>query len=121
MAAEKIFENKVKAFLKQEGAWFLKYWGGGEFTKSGVPDILACVNGVFLAIEVKSPIGRPSKLQLFTIEEIKKSGGVALVLYPKDFEKFKTLVKTIKQHQTKDFSRVWDLHAIIERENGNTI
>ena len=27
MAAEKNFENKVKKFLKDKGAWVLKYWG----------------------------------------------------------------------------------------------
>jgi len=115
MAAEKIFENKVKAFLKKEGAWLIKYWAGSEFTKSGIPDILACVNGIFVAIEVKAPTGKPSKLQLYTIDEIKLAGGVALVLYPKDFEKFKSLIRTIKQSQDKNFSYTWDLGIIQER------
>ena len=113
---EKLFENKIKAFLKKEGAWLVKYWAGNSFTKAGVPDILACVNGIFMAIEVKAATGKPSELQLHTIEEIKKSGGVAFVLYPKDFEKFKQLVKTIKQTQTKDFSELWDLRIIKEKE-----
>ena len=116
MAAEKIFENKVKAFLKKEGAWFLKYWAGSEFTKAGIPDILACVNGIFMGIEIKAPTGKPSKLQLYTIDEIKLAGGVALVLYPKDFDKFKTLVRTIKRNQKKDFSYTWELGIIHERE-----
>lgn len=53
MAAEKNFENKIKGFLKDHGCWFLKYWGGAAYTKSGIPDILACCNGKFLGIEVK--------------------------------------------------------------------
>lgn len=92
MAAEKNFENRVKAFLKEQGCWVLKYWGGGQFTKAGIPDLLVCCNGHFLAIELKAPNGRPSPLQLHTIEEIKKAGGAALVLYPKDFESFKRFV-----------------------------
>ena len=32
MAAEKNFENKVKKFLKDNGCWILKYWGGAAFT-----------------------------------------------------------------------------------------
>lgn len=95
MAAEKNFENRVKAFLKDQGCWFIKYWGGGQFTKAGVPDLLVCCNGHFLAIELKGPTGKPSPLQLHTIEEIKKAGGTALVLYPKDFDKFKELVKNL--------------------------
>lgn len=53
MAAEKNFENKIKGFLKDHGCWFLKYWGGAAYTKSGIPDILACCEGFFLGIEVK--------------------------------------------------------------------
>lgn len=95
MAAEKNFENKVKAFLKSQGCWFIKYWGGGQFTKSGVPDLLVCCKGKFLGIELKAPNGKPSELQLYNIEAIKKAGGTALVLYPKDFEAFKELVKNL--------------------------
>lgn len=43
MAAEKNFENKVKAFLKDTGAWLLKYWSGAAYTKSGIPDLLKMV------------------------------------------------------------------------------
>ena len=95
MAAEKNFENKVKAFLKSQGCWFIKYWGGGQFTKSGVPDLLVCCKGKFLGIELKAPTGKPSELQLYNIEAIQKAGGVALVLYPKDFERFKELVRNL--------------------------
>lgn len=42
MAAEKNFENKVKKFLKENGCWILKYWGGAAFTRSGIPDLLVC-------------------------------------------------------------------------------
>lgn len=92
MAAEKNFENRVKAFLKAQGCWVLKYWGGGQFTKAGVPDLLVCCNGHFLAIEIKASNGRPSPLQLYTIDQIKKAGGTALVLYPEGFSAFKELV-----------------------------
>lgn len=92
MAQEKNFENKVKNFLTEEGAWFVKYWGGGEYTKAGVPDILACVNGLFLAVELKSPNGRPSVLQVVTLKKIREAYGIAVLLYPKDFTIFKNMV-----------------------------
>ena len=99
MAAEKNFENRVKKFLKEQGCWFVKYWGGGQFTKAGVPDLLVCCNGHFLAVELKAPNGKPSPLQLHTIEEIEKAGGTALVLFPKDFENFKEFIKKlVKTH-----------------------
>lgn len=96
MASEKQFENKVKKFLKDEGCWFLKYWAGAAYTKSGVPDLLICCNGHFLGVELKAANGKPSELQLWNIEQIKKAGGTGLVLYPKDFEEFKKLISKLK-------------------------
>jgi Holliday junction resolvase len=96
MAAEKQFENKVKKFLEDEGCWFLKYWGGAAYTKAGIPDLLVCCNGHFLGIELKAPNGRPSALQLWNIEKIKEAGGTAMVLYPKDFDSFKNLIRELK-------------------------
>lgn len=51
MAAEKNFENRVKKYLDEYGCWWLKYWGGAAYTKSGIPDILCCSDGMFLGIE----------------------------------------------------------------------
>lgn len=96
MADEKNFENKVKKFLKEQGCWFIKYWAGGEFTKAGIPDLLICCNGHFLGVELKGPKGKPSELQLWNIDQIKKAGGLALVLYPKDFNAFKRLIIGLK-------------------------
>lgn len=86
--SEKAFENKIKAYLKSIGAYFVKTHGD-RFSRVGTPDIIACVNGHFVAVEVKAENGRPSELQLHHIKEIKKAGGYATILYPKDFENFK--------------------------------
>lgn len=95
MAGEKNFENKIKKFLKDNGAYFIKYWGGGQFTKSGIPDILACINGYFVGIEVKASNGRPSELQIYNINKIRQAGGQAFVLYPSAWEDFKTFVNLL--------------------------
>lgn len=107
MASEKLFENKIKKFLKEQGAWFVKYWGGGTFTKEGIPDILACVNGRFIAIEVKAPNGKPSELQKWNIEQINKAGGIGLILYPKDFAEFKKLILEVKSVPISD-KGIWN-------------
>ncbi|MCZ9313187.1 MAG: VRR-NUC domain-containing protein [Methanocorpusculum sp.] len=88
MAAEKNFETKIKKFLETKSAWFLKYWGGAAYTKSGIPDLLVCFNGHFLGIEVKAANGKPSPLQIHNLKLIDKAGGFAILLYPKDFELF---------------------------------
>lgn len=97
MAQEKTFENRIKKYLTSVGAWHLKYWAGAQFTKSGIPDILSCVNGYFVAIEVKAQEGKPTELQLHTIQQIRQSGGFAFVLYPSGYEKFKSFIDNLKK------------------------
>ena len=88
MAQEKNFENKIKSYLKSIGAYFIKTHGD-RFSRVGTPDIIACVNGHFVAVEVKAANGTPSDLQLHHIQQINNAGGYAVILYPKDFERFK--------------------------------
>ena len=83
--SEKTFENKVKKMLKQKEIWHFKVWGS-MFQAAGVPDILGCCNGRFIALELKADNGIASKLQLWTIEQIKKSGGYARTVYPCDYD-----------------------------------
>lgn len=101
MAQEKTFENKIKKFLESRGAWFVKYWAGAQYTKSGIPDILACINGYFVGIEVKAQNGKPSEIQLYNVRKINAAGGFAFVLYPSRFEEFKQFVEGL-QHDEFD-------------------
>lgn len=77
----------MRAYIDHSGGWQVKYFAN-RMTKSGIPDILACINGYFVAIEVKSDAGTPSDLQLKKIREIRKAGGFAFVLYPSGWEWF---------------------------------
>ena len=94
MAAEKQFENKIKKHLTDSGIWHVKYFANG-FTKSGIPDILACCGGKFLAIEVKAENGKPSALQLHHIEKIKQSGGHAVIVKPSQFDELIELIQRL--------------------------
>lgn len=109
MAAEKNFENKVKKYLDDCGAWYLKYWAGGGFTKSGVPDLLVCLQG-FLGIEVKAEHGEPTILQIRNLEKIRDAGGYGILLYPQDFEQFKKFIA----HKKK--TDAWYLFNIEEQK-----
>ena len=94
MSNEKSFENKIKAFLKSKGAYFIKTHGD-RFSRIGVPDIIACVNGHFVAVEVKAENAKPSELQLYHLDEIRTAGGYSFLLYPKDFENFKNFLENL--------------------------
>lgn len=91
MGPEKTFENKIKKFIESEGGWQVKFFAN-SYTKNGIPDILACINGYFVAIEVKAQNGHPSALQLHHCSEIRKAGGFAFVVYPSGFEDFKQFI-----------------------------
>lgn len=96
MAQEKHFENKIKGWLKEQGCYFVKFFANG-YTKSGVPDILACVNGYFVGIEVKAQNGKPSELQIHNVQQIRKAGGFAFIVYPSGFEKLKEILIGLKE------------------------
>ena len=108
MAREKILDNKVLDFLKSIGAWRLKYWAGSAYTKSGVPDILACVSGSFVAVEDKAKTGKPTLLQLKNLEWIRDAGGYGILLYPDDFDNFKRFINEISEtNDFSDWARMW--------------
>lgn len=88
---EKQFEKQVKEFLKSHNIWFTKIWGGG-FQKAGIPDIIACVNGHFVAIEIKGPNGKATELQKYNIKKINECNGTGVILYPEQFETFKLII-----------------------------
>lgn len=98
MGQEKFYENKIKRYLKEKGCWYVKFFGN-SFTKSGIPDLLCCINGKFVAIEVKSNSGKPSELQKYNIEQIHNSGGIALVSYPNDWIHLKQLIDMILENK----------------------
>lgn len=81
--------------MKSKNCWYVKYWGGGSFTKAGIPDLLVCCNGYFLGIEIKAKKGKVSDLQKHQIEQIKKSGGIAFTLFPDEFDVFKNLIEKL--------------------------
>lgn len=93
---EKVFENQVKKFLDSVGCWYLKTWSNG-IQRQGVPDLLVCCNGYLLGVELKNETGRPSELQLWNIDKIRESGGIAMVLYPDQFKEFKEYIYYLKK------------------------
>lgn len=111
MAAEKTFENKVKAFLKEQGCWHLKTWSNGV-QRSGVPDLLVCCHGEFVGVELKAPNGKPSDLQLWNLRKIKESGGFAWLLYPRSYELFKGFIYALKNGMYST------AHALYEQGKG---
>lgn len=66
------------------------------YGRSGVPDIIACYKGRFLAIECKSGKNTPTLLQLRNIDDIKRNQGLAIVINEGNIESLLALVKEIQ-------------------------
>ena len=76
-------EGKVKAevvkILKELGVYYF-FPATGGYGRSGVPDIVCCANGYFLAIECKAGKGTTTALQDRELTAIKDAGGAAVVI-----------------------------------------
>ena len=87
------FKEKVMPLLKAlPMSWWEKIQ---QKSISGTPDILGCINGTFIAIELKSSIDSPiTGLQKHKLELIDNAGGVALVVHPDNWNRvYNRLVK----------------------------
>ncbi len=93
---EKRVKDKVVSALKAEGAYYF-FPATHGFGRSGVPDVIACVNGLFLAIECKAGKNKPTALQVREIESIRLAGGVAVVVNETNWDTLPELIRKLKQ------------------------
>ncbi len=74
-------KRKVSQLFKDHGVWYFMPASNG-FGKAGIPDYIACVDGYFIGVECKSDkTKKPTVLQVKCGEQIKKAGGVWMVVY----------------------------------------
>ena len=76
---EKKVKDAVVKILKSYGAYYC-YPQTGGYGSSGVPDILVCFCGYFVAIECKAGNNKPTELQQFNLQKISDNGGISLVI-----------------------------------------
>lgn len=93
---EKRVKEKIVKVLKEEGVYYF-FPATHGFGRSGVPDIICCVNGYFLAIEVKAGTNKPTALQVREIEAIRRCNGVAVVANDENWDMVRGLVRTLKE------------------------
>lgn len=74
---ESQIQTKIIKYLNGIGAYSIKTI---TTNKNGCPDVICCLNGKFIALEVKADKGIVSKLQEHSIKQIKNSGGIAEVV-----------------------------------------
>jgi len=75
---EQDIHRKIKAYLKSEG-WAVWKNHGSAYSESGLPDLMALRDGIFLAVEVKRPGYPPTALQSLWLRRIEEHGGIGFV------------------------------------------
>lgn len=89
---ESQFKEKVLKDLGEfENIYVLKTQ---ERSRRGVPDILACINGKFVALELKTDSGKIAKLQEHVIGKIRRAQGFAIVTTPSEWEMHLEIIRT---------------------------
>ena len=74
---EKDIVKAILKYLKTVPNCFSWKEHGGMYGTAGIPDIICCYCGRFVAFEVKTETGKLTKLQEATIRKIKEAKGHA--------------------------------------------
>lgn len=95
MQKETVFKKKVQADLKKlKNRWFFK---SQEVCVKGIPDIILCLNGFFISLELK----KDNKARIDRLQEhnaaqiICKARGLALIVWPEIWEETLEMLKKI--------------------------
>ena len=93
MTPEAKVKAKVVKILKAHGVYYF-YPVTGGFGRSGIPDVICCVSGYFLAIECKAGKNKPTPLQEAEMQKIRDAGGVTLVVNETNIDDVELLIRT---------------------------
>lgn len=87
---EKRLQDKAIRYLKDRGIYHLNLYGDG-WSGKGKPDIIACINGKFVAFELKVGANDMQADQVIHKRRIERSGG--LHFSPYSLEEFIDIVE----------------------------
>lgn len=93
---ERKVKDKVVSILKKYGAYYFfpATYGMG---RAGVPDIIVCYRGLFVAFECKAGKGKTTALQERELANIKKANGIAVVINETNIDLVELILNTIEK------------------------
>jgi hypothetical protein len=101
-------ERAMRDLKKLKKCWFVKTQ---MVAKRGIPDLLLCINGWFLAIELKIPGEDGSPLQKWNLESIALAGGMGFIV---DETAWDNLFEFLKELDTCETAHD-NIHANIKK------
>lgn len=86
---ETVFKERIRPRLDRvPDSWWIKTQ---MLATVGVPDFLGCVNGLFVAIELKASEKEANRsqgtIQNYILFQINRSGGFATYMYPENADR----------------------------------
>lgn len=96
-------ESKVKkactAVLQRHGVYYFfpTMIGMGRV---GIPDIICCLRGYFVAIECKAGSHKPTALQTRELQRIRDAGGISMVINEDNLDTLEPFIKE-RMHGTE--------------------
>lgn len=91
---EKTIVTAILKYLKTVPFCFAWKEHGGMYGTAGIPDVICCFYGRFIAFEVKTQSGKLTKLQEITIQRIKDAKGEAFKVTSAD--EVKTILEKLE-------------------------
>jgi len=96
-------ETKVKTAIRKildahEVYYFMPAANG--YGRAGIPDIVCCINGHFVAIECKAGKGKTTALQYRELIAIHMAGGSSGVINETSLHTLPGIITAIKQRKT---------------------
>jgi len=94
-------QKRIREALEQTfpGSFWRKIHGG-PYQRKGLPDLLGCVSGFYVAIEVKIGTSKATPLQQAVIKGIKDAGGIAFISTGVDYS-----IRVLTKHLNGKFAR----------------
>lgn len=95
MTPEAKVKKQVKQTLDEMGIYHFSPFQAG-MGRAGIPDIIACYNGLFVAFECKAGENQPTALQEREMNSIRKARGLAFVINEKNMHQIKELLQWMR-------------------------
>ena len=99
MTPEAKVKKRVKEMLDSMGVYHFSPMQNG-MGRAGIPDIIGCLDGQFIAIECKAGKGTTTALQERELTRIQNAGGYALVVNETNINQLKEITEWIKNKQS---------------------
>ena len=91
-------KRKVADILNKYNAYFF-YPPSNGFGRAGIPDIIVCYCGQFIAIECKAGKNTTTALQRKELRAIEDAGGYALVINETNIDQVDAVLHQLKEAQ----------------------